>query len=221
MNIKSKKRLLCCTYNPNKYLIENHLRQLQRQLESSSERYKHFLIMGDFNTDLSDPLMTSFCALFKLKNIVKEPTCYRCYKNLENPSCIDLFGLFDFHKLVITIFRTSFEPVPPKTIKCRNHKNFDEDKFRCLSKKRLNNFNTDDITVDIFKMTFLNVVNKFAPLKKKCQRDTHFRFLSKELNKAIMQRSRLRNEYLKDKTRAAKITYKKFKKVCVSILRKS
>ena len=44
MNIKSKKLLLCCTYNPNKSLIENHLRQLQKQLEASSERYEHFLI---------------------------------------------------------------------------------------------------------------------------------------------------------------------------------
>ena len=46
MNIKSKKWLLCCTYNPKKSLTENHLRQLQKQLGASSERYKHFLIMG-------------------------------------------------------------------------------------------------------------------------------------------------------------------------------
>ena len=45
MNIKSKKSLLCCTYNPNESLIENHLRQLQKQFEASFERYKHFLIM--------------------------------------------------------------------------------------------------------------------------------------------------------------------------------
>ena len=48
MNIKSKKWLLCCTYNPNKSLIENHQQQLQKQLESFSERYEHFLIMGGF-----------------------------------------------------------------------------------------------------------------------------------------------------------------------------
>ena len=135
MNIKSKKWLLCCTYNPNKSLIENHLRQLQKQLEAFSERYEHFLIMGDFNGDVSDPSMTPFCTLFKLKSIVKEPTCY---KNPENPSCIDLFltncprsfhntclyetGLSDFHKLVVTILRTSFEPLPPKIIKYRNYK---------------------------------------------------------------------------------------------------
>ena len=116
MNIKSKKWLFCCTYNPNKSLIENHLQQLQKQLEAFSERYEHSLIMGDFNTDVSDPSLTLFCTLFKLKSILKEPTCY---KNPENSSCIDLFftncpgsshntylyetGLCDFHKLVVTI----------------------------------------------------------------------------------------------------------------------
>ena len=64
MNVKSKKWLLCCTYNPNKSLIENHLRQLQKQLKASSERYEHFLIIGDINADVSDPSRTSFCTLF-------------------------------------------------------------------------------------------------------------------------------------------------------------
>ena len=70
-------------------------------------------------------------------------------------------------------------------------------------------------------MTFLNVLNKFAPLKKKYLRANHSRFVSKVLHKAIMQRSRLRNEYLKDKTRAARIAYKKQRNVCVSIFHKS
>ena len=120
---------------------------------------------------------------------MKEPTCY---KNPKNPNCIDLFltnyprsfhdtclyetGLSDFHKLVGTIMRTSFEPLASKIIKYRNYKNFDEDKFRCLFKKSLNDFNTGDITMGIFKMTFLNVLDKFAPLKKKyfpfCQQRT-------------------------------------------------
>ena len=85
---------------------------------------------------------------------------------------------------------TSFEPLPPKIIKYRNYKNVDEGKFRCLFKKRLNDFNTDDIAVDIFKMTVLNVLNKFAPLKKKYLRANHSRFVNKELNKTVIQRSR-------------------------------
>ena len=54
-------------------------------------------------------------------------------------------------------------------------------------------------------MIFLNVLNKFALLKKKFLRANHSHFVNKKLNKAIMQRSRLRNEYLKAKTRAARI----------------
>ena len=117
--------------------------------------------------------------------------------------------------------RTSFQPLPPKVIIHRNYKNFDEDEFRFLFKKRLNDFNIDGITMDIFKMTFLNVLNKFAPSQKKYLRANHSRFIKKELNKAIIQRSRLHNEYLKDKTRAARIAYKKQRNACVSILRKS
>ena len=220
MNIKSKKWLLCCAYNPNKSLIENHLRQLQKQLEAFSERYQHFLIMGDFNADVSDPSVTSCCTFFKLRSIVKQPTCY---KNPENPSCMDLFitnctrsflntslyetGLSDFHKLVVTIYEQVL-----------NHCLINSDVY---SKKCLNDFNTDDVTMDIFKMTFLNVLNKVAPLKMKYQRANHSRFVNKELNKAIMQRSRLRNAYLKDKTRAARPFTKKQRNVCVRILRKS
>ena len=120
-----------------------------------------------------------------------------------------------FHKLVVTILRTGFQPLSPKIIKYRNYKNFDEDEFRFLFKRRLNDFNTDGITVDVFKMTFLNVLNKFGPLEKKYLGANHSPFVNKELNKAVMQRSRLRNAYLKDKTRAAKIAYKKQRNVCI------
>ena len=124
--IENHLRQLQSTHNPNKSLIENHLRQLQKQLEASSEKYKHFLIMGDFNADVFDPSMTSFCTLLKLKNIAKEPTCF---KNPQNPGGIDSVltncpdtclyetGLSDFHKLVVTILRTGFEPLLPKTQK--------------------------------------------------------------------------------------------------------
>ena len=80
-------------------------------------------------------------------------------------------------------------------------------------------------------MTFSNGLNKLTPSKEKYLR-AHFPFVKKELNKAIMQRSRLkdneclnvmkcRNESLKDKTRAARIAYNKQRKLCVSILHKS
>ena len=112
--------------------------------------------------------------------------------------------LSDFHQSVVTILQTSFELLPPKIIKYRNYKNFDEDKFQCIFKTRLNELNTDEITVDIFKMIFLNVRNKFVPLKKKYLAAYHCRFVNQNLNN-VMQSSRLRNKVIKDETRAARI----------------
>ena len=97
--------------------------------------------------------MPSFYTLFKLKCIAKKPKESKKRNNPKNPNCIDLFltncpisfhdtclyetGLSDFHKLVVTILRTSFKPLASKIIKYGNYKNFDEDKFRCLFKKRV------------------------------------------------------------------------------------
>ena len=91
-----------------------------------------------------------------------------CPRSFHN-TCLYEASLPDFHELVVTILRTSFESLPPKIIKYRNCKNFDEDKFRCL------------ISVDIFQMTSLNALNKFVPLKKKCLRANHCRIANKEL----------------------------------------
>ena len=44
--------------------------------------------MRDFNANIAEPTLTSFCTLFKLKKHVKGATC--C-KNLSSPNCIDLF----------------------------------------------------------------------------------------------------------------------------------
>ena len=149
------------------------------------------LVLGDFNANISEPTLTSFCTLFKLKNIVKEPTCY---KNPNNPSCIDLFltvliyffetGLSDFHKLVVTLLRSKVESLPPKIISYRAYKQFNEGKFKDLFLSYLNELEMSDLSVDVFKTTFLNALNSFAPVKKKYLRANHSKFVNKDLSKA-------------------------------------
>ena len=73
-----------------------------------------------------------------------------------------------------------------------------------------------ELSVDVFKMTFLNAVNSFAPAKEKY----HSKFVNKELSKAMMLRTTLRNKFLKQKT-TARSTYNKQRNICVSILRKA
>ena len=98
--------------------------------------------MGDFNSEMSETSMNSFCNLDNLKCLVQESTCY---KDPERPSCIDLFlsncanhllqtdilesSLSDFHKLIITATRLKFENQPPQIVTYRNYKNYIKEMF--------------------------------------------------------------------------------------------
>ena len=76
-----------------------------------------------------------------------------------------------------------------------------------------------DLSVDVFKMTFLNVLNSFAPAKKKYLRANHSKFVNNELSKAMMLRAKLRNKFLQQKTTETRSAYKR--NICISILRKA
>ena len=60
------------------------------------------------------------------------------------------------------------------------------------------NFNYTDLRT--FKETVFNIFNKYEPIKRKYVRANEALFMTKELHKAVMKRSRLRNKFLKDKT---------------------
>ena len=61
---------------------------LSNIIDRNSSRYDKYLCIEDFNSETSETALRSFCGLYKLKNLVKEPTCF---KNLDNPSGINLF----------------------------------------------------------------------------------------------------------------------------------
>ena len=87
--------------------------------------------------------MSIFCTTYNLKNLVKEPTCF---KNVENPSCIDLIltnkplyfqstkviesGVSDCHKFTITILKSNLVKQEPKIFNYRNYKKFNNKGFR-------------------------------------------------------------------------------------------
>ena len=69
-SLRSKKWLLCYTYNPNKFLLERHLNQIQAQLEIFCKNYEHLLIPGDFNANISEPTLTSFLKILSKNQLV-------------------------------------------------------------------------------------------------------------------------------------------------------
>ena len=45
------------------------------------------MLVGDFNSEMCEDEMHFFCNTYNLKNLVKDKTCF---KNIANPTCIDL-----------------------------------------------------------------------------------------------------------------------------------
>ena len=87
LNLRKEKWLIFCCYSPHKYLIKDHLEQIKNAIDFYSKSYENIILIGDFNVEISDSHMDSFCAIYHLKSLIKEPTCY---KTPEKPSCIDL-----------------------------------------------------------------------------------------------------------------------------------
>ena len=64
-----------------------------------------------------------------------------------------------------------------------------------------------------FLNIFIEVLNKHAPMKQKYLRANQERFMTKNLHKAIMKRSRLRNKFLSNRTQMSRKKYKKTTKL--------
>ena len=62
-------------------------------------------------------------------------------------------------------------------------------------------FADNDDGLEKFCKTTMDTLNSFAPIKKKYARGNQMPFMTKNLSKEIMTRSRLRNKYLKHKNR--------------------
>ena len=179
--------------------------------------------------------MRSFCEAYNLKSLIKQPTCY---KNPDNPTCIDLIltnvprsfqstcvietGLSDFHLMTLTVMRKTFKKYQHRVINYRSYKQFSNEAFRESLINSLSNqvFINNDNGFDRFCKISIDTLNKFAPVKKKYARANHMPFMTKELSHEIMKRTRLRNLFLKSKTEETRMLYVNQRNKCVSLLRR-
>ena len=82
-------------------------------------------------------------------------------------TCLFEIGLSDFDKVVLTNPQSKSEPLPPKTIRYRTYEQFDEGKFKNVSQNYLSELNSSELSVDVFKMSFLNALKILEPVRKK------------------------------------------------------
>ena len=68
---------------------------------------------------------------------------------------------------------------------------------------------------------FSKVLNYHAPLKQKSVRGNHTPFMNRELSKAIMTKSKVKNSYVKWPSRENFVAHKKAKNSCNSLTRKA
>ena len=224
-----------CSYNPHNAEISSHMNCKGKAIDSLSSRYGNFLLIGDFNAEVSDVSMKEFCDIYSFKNLIKEPTCF---KNPANPKCIDLMltnrhrsfqnscvietGLSDFHKMTVTVLRAFFKKAEPKVISYRDYKNFSNDNFRLLLEELGGNFDfTTETALDSFLDICREALNKIAPLKQKYVRANNSPFMNKTILKAIIKRTRLRNRFLKDMSDSNRVAYNTQRNYCVSLIRKA
>ena len=139
LNLQNTNTLINCFCNPHKYQIKKHLTALRNSLDLHSYKYEKHLILDDFNVEIEEANMKSFCKNYNLKNVIKQPTCY---KNPTKSICIDLIltkvprmfqletGLSDFHLMTVTVFRKTFKKMRRRAITYRSCRDFSNETFR-------------------------------------------------------------------------------------------
>ena len=142
LNLRRKKWLLCCSYNPKYSQISHHLKEMGKDLDVLTSKYDNIIPMDDFSAEPAETVVSDFCEIYNLKNIIREKTCS---KNLNNSSCIDLIitnklktfhnsmvvetGLSDLHKMCVTVMKMYYRKQKPTIIHYRKFKDFNNDSF--------------------------------------------------------------------------------------------
>ena len=111
----------------------------------------------------------------------------------------------------------------PNRVNYRSYNNFSNEYYRkCLfNELKRETFLNNDQGFKKFCDMSIKLLDMHAPIKKKYKRGNQMPCIAKDLSKAITKRSKLRINYLKNKTDANIMLYKKQRNYCVSLLRKS
>ena len=110
--------------------------------------------------------------------------------------------------------RKMFKKFQPRVIHCRSYKHFSSEYFRkCLLEKLskevlVNNDNGFQRFCDIN----ITALNEHAPSNKKCAQGNQMPFLTEDLSRAAMRRSKLRSQFLNKKTKENRAHYVKQRK---------
>ena len=132
----------------------------------------------------------------------------------EQKNLLKLFDTFEtcisnHHKFISTILKSVEFKEKPKEKIYRSYKQFNSKDF-----KKIWNL---DWTINQQETAFLEELNRHLPVKKKILRHSNNRFMTKELRKAIMVLSKLKNMFNKDKNDYNWKNYKHLQSFCLNL----
>ena len=203
--------------------------------------------MGDMNIDIEDSNaigyqdLREFMCTFDLTNLIKEKTCITWGHEstldliLSNKPCPHInsstfeLGVSDFHKMSVTILKSEVARLKPIKILYRSYKNFRDEYFLSYLNQNFERdfFQLDQISFvsnkiyNLFVEIVTSTLDKHAPITSKTIWGNQPSLMNKELNKAIMHRSRLQSKYRKLPTPNNRLDYQKQRNKCVAIRRKA
>ena len=179
--------------------------------------------------------LCDFIDTFSLTNIINSKTCFKTLNGtlldlmLTNKpksfckTCTIEKRLSDCHKMIVRFLRAFFKRIPSRNIVYGNYKHFNQNHFLHELDLEINKgtFYNSTNPYEDFSNLFEEITDKHAPVKQKKVGRNNAPFITKELRKAIMDRSQLRNKYLKYPSRENFVNMKKMKNKCSSVCRKS
>ena len=125
--------------------------------------------------------------------------------------------------MVTTCFKNTYERLRPINIEYRSYKNFNKDTFlsdlQAVPFEEALSLENSEPAYEKFKMLYSEVVEKHAPIKHKALRGNQAPFITRDLSKQIMIRSKLRNKFKKHKTTENWKAYKSQHNKCTSMRR--
>ena len=176
VNLRKTTLLIFGTYHPPSQDDKFYFDNIGKALELYNNKYDKVLLAGDFNAEVKETILMNFLELYNLRNLVADKTCFKSIMNQHvlisslQPAIILLCtktistGVSDFHKIILTVLKTTFKKSPPKVKLYRSFKTFDDNKFKNDPRQKLHS-NCEDFCS--FEASFLEVLNAHAPLKKR------------------------------------------------------
>ena len=233
INLHKIEWLFIGIYRPLSQSEKFFFEEISKNMEHYFTNYENFLVVGDFNLGEENSILKDFMNSCNLENVVKKPTCFKS----DSPTCIDLIltsdttrlkntttietGLSDFHVMKATALKGSFRKRGPRIITYRDYNKFNNSVFRAELQEELTSNSDGNQDFTNVNRISKRVLDKHAPCKKKYVRANDGPFMTKELRKANMKRTRLKNRFNKNRTNENWTAFKKQRNFCVKLLRQN